>query len=336
MIFYLQFILPGLMFGFILDYVLGDPKWLPHPVRLIGKTIEKGENFFRSKFPDTEKGQYKAGVIVSLITVLLSFLVPLLILFLCNMLTPYLLVKTGWQINVAGIVNAIMCYQIIAAKSLKVESTKVYDKLVKGTIEDARKELSMIVGRDTEFLNRDQIARATVETVAENTSDGVIAPMFFMMIGGAPLGFAYKAINTLDSMIGYKNDKYINFGRFAAKLDDIANFIPARIASFLMLFSALITRCSVKNAWKIFKRDRKKHPSPNAGNLEAIVAGALNIQLGGDSYYFGKLHKKPYIGDDIEEAQPKHIKMANNLMYMSALWMMMLAFFIGQIGARFI
>lgn len=336
MIFYLQFILPGLMFGFILDYVLGDPKWLPHPVRLIGKFIEKGENFFRSKFPDTEKGQKNAGMILSIITVLLAFLVPFLILILCMQLTPYFLAKTGWSINVAGIVNAFMCYQIIAAKSLKTESTKVYDKLLGGTVEEARKAVGNIVGRDTDFLNRDQIVKATVETVAENTSDGVIAPIFFIMIGGAPLGFAYKAINTLDSMIGYKSDKYINFGRFAAKLDDVVNFIPSRIASFLMLFSSLILRCDVKNAWKIFKRDRKKHSSPNAGNLEAVAAGALKIQLGGDSYYFGKLHKKPYIGDDIQEAKPKHIRMANNMMYMTALWMVMLAFFIGQIGARFI
>lgn len=216
----------------------------------------------------------------------------------------------------AGIViEGIMCWQILAAKSLKTESTKVETALYNNNIEEARFNVSMIVGRDTANLDAEGITKAAVETVAENSSDGVIAPLFYMLFGGAVAGFLYKGINTMDSMAGYKNEKYIDFGRAAAKLDDIANFIPARISALLMVVSAFILGYDAANAWKIFLRDRYKSTSPNAGQTEAACAGALGIELLGDAYYFGKLVKKPSIGDALRDIEPCGIHKANKLMY---------------------
>jgi adenosylcobinamide-phosphate synthase len=211
--------------------------------------------------------------------------------------------------------EAVICYFLIAARALKDESMKVYRSLYAGNIEDARKNLSFIVGRDTQNLNLSGIVKAAVETVAENLSDGVIAPLIFICIGGSPLGMAYKAINTLDSMIGYKNDEFEYFGKFAARLDDAANFIPSRISALLMIVTSVFTGMDAKRAARIFIRDRYNHKSPNSGQTESACAGALGLCLGGDSYYHGVLVHKPDIGDSIHEPVPEHIIAANRLMY---------------------
>lgn len=192
---------------------------------------------------------------------------------------------------------------------------KVYDRLKNGTIEEARYAVSMIVGRDTSELTEEGVTKAAVETVAENSSDGVIAPMLYMALGGAPLMFLYKGINTMDSMLGYKNDRYLYFGRCAAKLDDLANYIPARISGWLMVAAAFLTGMDGKNAAKIYKRDRRNHASPNSAQTEAAVAGALRVQLAGNAYYFGKLYEKPTIGDKLREVEPEDIRRANRLLY---------------------
>jgi adenosylcobinamide-phosphate synthase len=211
-----------------------------------------------------------------------------------------------------------MCYLLLATKSLKIESMKVYQALSKGKLEEGRQAVSMIVGRDTTNLTESGIIKAAVETVAENTSDGCIAPILFMIIAGAGGGFFYKAINTMDSMIGYKNEKYINFGKFAARLDDILNYIPARISAYLMIGSTFFLKLNTKNAWKIYRRDRYKHASPNSAHTESVVAGALEVQLAGDAYYFGKLYQKKTIGVDIRNIECEDIKRANLLLYQTA------------------
>ena len=240
------------------------------------------------------------------------------------------------------VIETIMCYQILAVKSLKVESMKVYYALDKEGLQQARNAVAMIVGRDTKQLDEHGVVRAAVETVAENTSDGVIAPLFYMMLFGAAGGFVYKAVNTMDSMIGYKNDKYLYFGRFAAKLDDVVNFIPARIGGCLMVVSAgiaqLAEKCNTKdktnshysigNAWKIFKSDRKKHSSPNAAQTESACAGALKIALSGDNYYFGKLVHKPQIGQAIRPLEAGDIGRSNILLYITAFLMVIIVLLI--------
>jgi adenosylcobinamide-phosphate synthase len=231
--------------------------------------------------------------------------VPLLIIWLAAMVDHRL----------AFAINVFWCWQIFAARSLKKESMRVYEQIEKGDISLARKFLSWIVGRDTGSLDFREITKAVVETIAENTSDGVTAPMLFMIIGGAPLGFFYKAANTLDSMVGYKNDKYLYFGRTSAKFDDVLNFIPARITGLAMVAAAWLTGMDGRNSMKMFRRDRLKHVSPNSGNLEAACAGALDIQLGGDACYFGKLYKKETLGDPLREAEPDDIKKTVRLMY---------------------
>ena len=211
-----------------------------------------------------------------------------------------------------------MCYQILAVKSLKTESMKVYAELKRGSLAGARQKVSMIVGRDTEDLSEEQVAKAAVETVAENTSDGTVAPLLFMAVGGAPLGFLYKGINTLDSMVGYKNEVYLFFGRFSAKLDDAANFIPARVSAFLMIGASVLLGMDFRNAWRIFRRDRFNHASPNSAQTEAVCAGALDIQLAGDAYYFGKLYPKKTIGDRLRAIRYEDIASANRLLYGTA------------------
>lgn len=218
-----------------------------------------------------------------------------------------------WQLGLA--LESFWCYQIFATKSLKVESDRVYVALKDKGVEAGRKAVSMIVGRDTQNLTEEGVTKAAVETVAENTSDGVIAPLFYMLIGGAVLGFTYKAINTMDSMVGYKNEKYQYFGTAAAKLDDIANYIPARISAVLMILAAYITGMDGKNAAKIFKRDRYNHKSPNSAQTEAVMAGALDVQLAGDAWYFGVLHKKPAIGDQVRKIELEDIRRSHTLLY---------------------
>ena len=297
--------LVALVMGYILDLIFGDPYWMPHPVRFIGNLISILEKVIRRFMPKTKRGEYIGGIILTVMVVSISMVIPLVIILIAKTINTYL----------ALIVESFMCYQILATKSLKVESMKVYDELAKNDLPSARKAVSMIVGRDTKDLTFSGVAKAAVETVAENTSDGIIAPMIFIAIGGAPMGFFYKAINTLDSMVGYKNERYINFGRFAAKLDDVVNYLPARISAYQMILSSFFLRYDYKNAFKIYKRDRYNHASPNSAQTESVCAGALDVQLAGNAYYFGKLYEKPTIGDDIREINYDDIKKANRLLY---------------------
>ncbi len=301
-------LLIAVVIGFILDLILGDPQWLPHPVRVIGWMISKGENFLRKLLPGTPKGEFFGGMVLTILVTAVSFTVPFIVLYFAARLSPVLEV----------IISSIFCYQILAAKCLRTESMRVYYQLKNGDLPNARKYLSWIVGRDTENLTEDGITRAAVETVAENTSDGVVAPLIFLVIGGAPLGFFYKAVNTLDSMIGYKNEKYLYFGRFAARLDDVMNFIPAIFSAYAMILASFLNRLDSTNAFRIYKRDRKNHSSPNSARTEAACAGALKIQLAGDACYLGKLVEKPTIGDNIRNIQIDDIPRANRLMYTTA------------------
>lgn len=298
----------SLIAGYTLDLIIGDPQGFPHPIRLIGKLIEQVEKKLRIKC-NNDNDERKAGAVLWFTVVGTSFIVPLLILFLASKI----------NITFSIILESIMCYYILATRSLRDESMKVYTSLKNNNIIEARRFLSFIVGRDTEKLNEISVAKAAVETVAENTSDGVIAPMIFILIGGAPLGFMYKAINTLDSMVGYKNEKYINMGRFSAIADDVANYFPSRISAYLMIAAAFITKMDYKNAFKIYKRDRLNHKSPNSAQTESVCAGALNIMLGGNNYYEGILESKPTIGDDKRTVETEDIKRANKLMYATSL-----------------
>lgn len=294
----------SLVIGYFLDLIIGDPQGHFHPIRLIGNLIIFVEKKLR-KMCNSERDERKAGAILWFIIILTSFIVPFVILY----------VAAKINIFFATIIESIMCYYILATKSLKDESMKVYYSLKKNDVEEAKKYLSYIVGRDVKNLNESSIAKAAVETVAENTSDGVIAPMLFIMVGGAPLGFMYKAINTLDSMVGYKNDKYINLGRFSAIADDVANYLPARISAFIMIAASFLLKMDYKNAYKIYKRDKYNHNSPNSAHTESVCAGALNIMLGGDNYYGGKLVHKKTIGDNNKEVEVEDINNANKLMY---------------------
>ena len=294
--------------GFLLDLIFGDPDFALHPIRLMGGLISVLEKAIRRIFPKTKSGEFIGGVLMAVLVIVVSGGVPLVILFF------------AYRFNVVlGVaVETVICYFMLAAKSLKKSSMKVYSSLIRGDIEGARKSVSMIVGRDTQSLDDVGITKAAVETVAENTSDGVIAPLIYMAVGGAVFGCIYKAINTMDSMVGYKNDKYINFGKAAAKLDDAVNYIPSRISAGLMIFASKLLGLDSKNASYIHKRDAHKHASPNSAQTESVMAGALRIQLAGDAYYFGKLYKKPFIGDSIKDVQYTDIMHANRLMYMTA------------------
>lgn len=294
--------------GFLLDLIFGDPNFALHPIRLMGGLISVLEKTIRRIFPKTKSGEFIGGILMAVIVIVVSGGVPLVILFFAY----------RFNILLGVAVETVICYFMLAAKSLKKSSMKVYSSLIRGDIEGARKNVSMIVGRDTQSLDDVGITKAAVETVAENTSDGVIAPLIYMAVGGAVFGCIYKAINTMDSMVGYKNDKYINFGKAAAKIDDVVNYIPSRISAGLMIFASKILGLDSKNASYIHKRDAHKHASPNSAQTESVMAGALRIQLAGDAYYFGKLYKKPFIGDSIKDVQYTDIMHANRLMYMTA------------------
>ena len=306
----------ALIIGFGLDLCWGDPHWMPHPICLIGKMISGGEKIIRRIFPKTAKGEIIGGGVLAICVIGVSTLVPYIILWAAG--EVHIFMQIAFE--------SIMCYQILSVKSLKTESMKVYSKLAQNDLMGARKMVSMIVGRDVANLNPEQITKATVETIAENTSDGTVAPLLFMAIGGAPLGFLYKAINTMDSMIGYKNERYINFGRLAAKLDDLVNFIPARISALLMIFASGFLKLDYKNAYAIFKRDRYNHASPNSAQTESVCAGALRIQLAGDAYYFGKLYTKKTIGDPLRSSVYDDICQANRLLYGTAYLTIILCF----------
>ena len=293
--------------GFFLDRLFGDPVWLYHPVRIIGKWISFLEKILR-KFAGDQEGNEKklliAGGILWILVILASAAVPMGILYLAEKLSPC----------AAFVLECFWCYQLLAARSLGKESKKVYKKLIQDDLSGARLAVSMIVGRDTENLTVEGVTKAAVETVAENTNDGVIAPLIYMLIGGPILGFVYKAVNTMDSMLGYKNEKYLYFGRVAAKMDDVAGFIPARISALLMILASCLLGMDGKNALWIWKRDRRKHASPNAAQTEAVCAGALQVQLAGDAWYFGKKHEKDTIGDPIREIEPRDILRSEKLM----------------------
>ena len=298
----------ALLAGYAADLIFGDPRWLYHPVRLIGNLIALLEKLIRKIMPVSKAGELAGGFITVVLVLLLCGIVPWVLLHLVF----------GLNVVVGLILESFMCYQLLAVKSLKDESMKVYDALTGSTIEDARKAVSMIVGRDTQNLDQKGVAKAAIETVAENFSDGVIAPMFYMFIGGPVLMYIYKGINTMDSMLGYKNGKYIYFGRCAAKLDDAANFIPSRLAALLLIAAAYIGGFNGKGAVKIFKRDRFNHASPNSAQTESAAAGALDIQLAGNAYYFGKLYEKPTMGDSVKEPEAEDIKRVNKLMYIGS------------------
>lgn len=302
--------------GFVLDLLIGDPHFIPHPVRLIGSFIsfldkrlncDAGYNISEKKL---NLIKYKKGMILAFTVIFATFAISVII------------IVAAYSINLyAGVIaEAVMTWQILATKCLRVESMRVYDALRTDGVDAGRRAVSMIVGRDTSVLDAAGVTRAAVETIAENTSDGVIAPMLYTAIGGPVLGFVYKAVNTMDSMLGYKNDKYMYFGRFAARLDDVVNFIPARISAYLMIAAAFIggRHFDGKNAYHIFKRDRFNHASPNSAQTESVCAGALRVQLAGDAVYFGKLVKKKYIGDGLREIEYEDIKRANRLMYITA------------------
>jgi len=290
--------------GYIADLIFGDPYWMPHPIRLIGTLINKTEEVIR-KFVKSDVALKIGGVALLFIVVTASFVVPFLLLKGAYVLSPYMAVA----------LEAIMVYQILATKCLDVETAKVRTKLESDDLGGARAAIAMLVSRDTEQMDREDIVKASVETMTENIVDGIISPMFYIAIGGAPLGFAFKAVNTLDSMVGYKNEKYLNLGWASAKFDDVVNYIPARITAGLVIVASAFIGLDFKNAFKILVRDKKNHSSPNSPLSEAPAAGALRIQLGGKACYFGEVSQKPTMGDPLEEPSVKHIIKASQLMY---------------------
>ena len=294
--------------GFVLDALFGDPAWLPHPVVYMGKAISKLEKFLRPRLPKTPQGELLGGAIVAFCLPVGTFLLTGLVCWGAARLHPLLGLA----------VQMFWCGQALAARGLVQESTNVYQELKKPDLPGARKAVSRIVGRDTAELTAEGVTKAAVETVAENASDGVIAPLLYMLIGGAPLALTYKAINTMDSMLGYKNEKYLYFGRIPAKLDDAANYLPSRLAALLWVAAAAFTHNDAKGAWKIWRRDRRNHASPNSAQTESACAGALGVQLAGPAYYFGEYYAKPTIGDALRPIEPEDILRANQMMYVAS------------------
>ena len=294
--------------GFVLDALFGDPAWLPHPVVYMGKAISKLEKFLRPRLPKTPQGELLGGAIVAFCLPVGTFLLTGLVCWGAARLHPLLGLA----------VQMFWCGQALAARGLVQESSNVYKELKKPDLPGARKAVSRIVGRDTAELTAEGVTKAAVETVAENASDGVIAPLLYMLIGGAPLALTYKAINTMDSMLGYKNEKYLYFGRVPAKLDDVANYIPSRLAGLLWVAAAALTGNSARGAWKIWRRDRRNHASPNSAQTESACAGALGVQLAGPAYYFGQYYPKLTIGDALRPIEPEDILRANRMMYVAS------------------
>lgn len=304
----------ALILGYIMDIIFGDPYSLPHPIRTIGNLISLFEKKFIGDKNNTkilsDNSKRKRGTCLVII-----------MLAIVGLTTSFLIIFSYKLHMILGIfVEAILTYYILAIKCLKDESMKVYYAIEDDDIDKARYAVSMIVGRDTDKLDYEGITKAAVETVAENTSDGIIAPMLYTAIGGPILGLLYKTVNTMDSMVGYKNERYLYFGRAAARLDDVLNYLPARISAYLMIISCAILGddFNTNNAYKIYKRDKRKHSSPNSAHTEAVCAGALSIRLAGNASYFGKIYEKPYIGDDIRPIENSDIKKANKLLYMTS------------------
>ena len=295
--------------GFVLDAIFGDPAWLPHPVVYMGKAISVLEKSLRARLPKTPEGELWGGRILAFCLPVGTIALTSLVCMGAAALHPLLGLA----------VQMFWCGQALAAKGLVQESMNVYRKLTKPDLPAARTAVSRIVGRDTEALTAEGVTKAAVETVAENASDGVIAPLLYMLLGGAPLALTYKAINTMDSMVGYKNERYLHFGRAAAKLDDIANYLPSRIAALLWVAAAALTGNDARNAWRIWRRDRRNHASPNSAQTESACAGALNVQLAGPAYYFGEYYPKPTIGDAVRPIEPEDIRRADRMMYAESL-----------------
>lgn len=299
--------LAAILLGFLLDCVIGDPQNPYHPIRFLGFLNTMGLKLYRKIKIHSNKIQFLYGMVMTAVIVTVTYFLAMgIIVFFYSL-----------HFAAGFVMEVLLCYFLIAAKALYQESMKVSKKLKEGQTEDARKALSYIVGRDTKNLPEEKIVKAAVETVAENLSDGVVAPLLFLFLGGVPLGFAYKAVNTLDSMIGYKNEDYFYLGKFAARIDDVVNLIPARLSALFMIIAALLTGKDIKNAVKIYKRDRYHHLSPNSAHTEAVCAGALNIELGGSSMYQGKIVEKLTIGDNNRRAVISDILSANQLMYVS-------------------
>lgn len=312
-----------LLIGAALDMLLGDPYWLFHPVRWIGSLISAVEKRMHRTKGQSRK-EFLQGLFTVSVVLTLSTGIPLLLLFL--------LYRVHFALGI--VLEGIFCYYLLAARSLRDESMKVYDALcAAGEIDSrsserlacARQAVSMIVGRDTDSLDEAGVIKAAVETVAENTCDGVTAPLFYMSVGGAGLGFFYKAVNTMDSMIGYRNEQYRYFGTCAARLDDILNYIPSRLTAVLMIGAAYLLKMDGRRAALVWRRDRRKHKSPNSAQTESVCAGALNVMLAGDAYYFGELYKKDTIGDDIRPVNAEDISRANRLMYVAGAMMLFLS-----------
>ena len=309
----MKILLPALpvILGFLLDCAVGDPYNIPHPIKLIGRLIGTLEKLVRKRMKNLRLG----GVILGMTVILLSTAVPLALLLVCY----------HFSLILGIVAETVLCCYMLAARCLCRESMKVCRAAESGDTEAARKAVSMIVGRDTAVLDRAGIIRAAVETVAENTSDGVTAPLFYMGLGGAVGAFFFKSVNTMDSMIGYKDEKFADIGRFAAKLDDVLNYIPSRLTAFFMVIAAPISGLDGRNAFRIWRRDRRNHASPNSAQTESACAGALHLRLAGDAWYFGKLHKKPYIGDDDRPVEPADIRRANKLMYVTSVFMLIIS-----------
>lgn len=298
----------ALIIGFCIDLLIGDPHSFPHPVVGIGKLISILEKALRRVFSETCRGEIGAGAVLWTLVVVICTAIPAGILYLCHQVDPWLRVA----------VESVMCWQILATKSLKDEAMKVYHALETGDLEKSRYAVSMIVGRDTARLDDAGVTRAAVETVAENTSDGVVAPMLFLALGGGPLGFFYKAVNTMDSMLGYVEPPYKNIGLVPAKMDDVVNLLPSRLSALLMIAAGFLLGLDEKNGWRIFRRDRFNHASPNSAQTESVCAGLLGVRLAGDAWYHGVLHKKQYIGDATREITHRDIPLTCRLLYMTA------------------
>ena len=293
--------------AYVLDLIFGDPQNIIHPVQIIGKMIDIGEkSLLGKKYKSDRKYKFFAGMILNITVISLTYGIT------------YLIRRTSENSIIFTVAEIYLMYTVFSINSLAREGNRVYNILKEGNIERARKDLSYLVSRDTETMDEKMIIRSTMETISENTVDGIVAPMLYMFLGGLPLSMTYKAINTFDSMVGYKNEKYMDFGKFSAKLDDVANFIPARITGILIVIASMILGYDYKNSLKIFIRDRKNHSSPNSGHAEAGVAGALGVQFGGRVSYFGKEVDKPVIGDKIKDFELEDIKKNIKIMYVAS------------------